>query len=422
MFEIYSRSNKSFEDLDIWSNPIVRKNLSWYLLVAINQRPSKYLISMKVPIEVNDFTGLGIEELWLLHHNATKEFLSYWEKIKKDPSFFEELELPEKSLMDLNFEIVWRSLKKCDYCEWHCNVDRTSESSKKGTCKLGVISRVASYFPHHGEELVFRGTRGSGTIFFSSCNMRCVFCQNGDISKDKDNGNIVNGQTLADIIFELRALGAHNINLVGGDPTPHLHTIIEAIKILPKIHQKIENKAKNRGYNKWLFKLLNQRKNYLYNGYFNAPILWNSNFYMSVEAMNILRTIVDVWLPDFKFGNNKCARRLSRTPRYFETITRNLKKIDEWDEDYVIRHLIMPNHLECCSFPVIDWIQKNIPRALVNLMAQYHPEYYSDPSSPLFSDRYEDISRRVSRDEVLQVYEYAKQRRINFEAITFDRP
>ena len=124
------------------------------------------------------------------------------------------------SLLDLCRELAWRMLGHCNFCRWDCRVDR-SQGSKVGACKLGAATRVSSYFHHPGEELVYRGTEGSGTIFFTSCNMRCAFCQNGDISTDKDNGEVVDARTLATMAWLLRMEGCHNVNWVGGDPTIH---------------------------------------------------------------------------------------------------------------------------------------------------------------------------------------------------------
>ncbi len=414
---MFDSGSSSFEKLKIWSSKKLRNSLDWYLSVSTNKMPAKYLIASKVEIETEDIDQLSYNELWGLHEKATRTFLSYWKKAKSDPFFIIDLPFPKYSLLSLNSVIVNKGLTSCDFCEWHCGVDRTDPNGKKGTCKLGTVSRVASYFPHHGEELVFRGTKGSGTIFFSSCNMRCVFCQNGDISKDKDNGIPITPLRLSLIMFELRALGVHNINLVGGDPTPHLHTIINAIQRLPQIHRYNINEKEE--HIRWLGKLKQNKNNYLFKNWFNVPILWNSNFYISKEAMKILRTVIDVWLPDFKFGNNKCAHRLSRTPKYFETITRNLKLIHSWGENYVIRHLVMPNHVDCCSIPVLKWIKDNIPDAPVNIMGQYHPDSFTDPLSPLYSDRYSDISRRVSKTEVAEVWEYAEELGLNFENVTF---
>ena len=110
-------------------------------------------------------------------------------------------------------------------------------------------------------------------------------------------------------------------------------------------------------------------------------MLWNSNFFMTAEAMKILRLLIDVWLPDFKFGRGECATTLARTPWYWETVTENLRLNHQWDEDLTIRHLIMPNHIECCTAPVLAWIAGHMPDVPVNVMDQYHPDTFCDPRS-----------------------------------------
>jgi putative pyruvate formate lyase activating enzyme len=249
-----------------------------------------------------------------------------------------------------------------------------------------------------------------------------VFCQNSDISRDKDNGALVNPEGLAAIIWDLRMEGCHNINLVGGEPAIHLHTIIDAIRFVSRSKPSRDAFGQAR----WtksdgFFPFRSGNKYYDYKERFNAPILWNSNFFISEKTMNLLRAVVDVWLPDFKFGNNKCARRLARTPWYFETISKNHKLIHDWGENYVIRHLVMPNHLECCTKPVLEWIAENLPGALVNIMAQYHPDAFANPASPDFNPRYSDISRYPHREEILEAYTHAQNLGINFEEITFEK-
>ncbi len=134
-------------------------------------------------------------------------------------------------MLELCRELAYRMLAHCNFCPWNCRVDRVA-GTKFGACKLASGSRVSSYFHHTGEELFYRGTQGSGTIFFTSCNMRCAFCQNGDISTDKDNGEETDPRTLAAMAWTLRREGCHNINWVGGEVVIHLHAIVDAIALL----------------------------------------------------------------------------------------------------------------------------------------------------------------------------------------------
>ncbi|RLF19357.1 MAG: pyruvate formate lyase-activating protein, partial [Thermoprotei archaeon] len=211
-------------------------------------------------------------------------------------------------------------------------------------------------------------------------NLRCVFCQNYDISQENIYGGIeVNARQLAIMQKELRKEGARNINHVGGEPTPNLHTILESLSYLDV----------------------------------NVPQLWNSNMYCSTETMSLLREVIDIWLPDFKYGNDDCAFRLSGIRRYVEVVTRNLKIAAE-SGDMIIRHLVLPNHIECCTEPVLKWISENTPRALVNIMEQYRPEYLVARNP----DKWPDIARRLHRDELYRAYELGRKYKLCFEPVS----
>ena len=150
-------------------------------------------------------------------------------------------------------------------------------------------------------------------------------------------------------------------------------------------------------------------------------MLWNSNFFITLESMKILRILTDVWLPDFKFGPGRCAMTLAKTPRYWETVTRNIALIDEWGEDFSIRHLVMPTHVECCTYPVLDWIAERVPAAPVNVMAQFHPDNFCDPKSAKYRDRYADIARRPTPVELGHSLDRARTLGLHFETVTFER-
>jgi len=406
-----------FATLRVWSTPEVRGRLDWYFAVANNLKPAKYLICRRIPVD-EKLEELDEEQLWGIHEEKADEFEKIFHGIRNDEIYFDELKPAKPNFLDVKVALVKRMLRHCNFCRWNCRVDRFA-GKKLGTCQLSEVSRVSSYFHHMGEELPIRGVKGSGTIFFTSCNQRCVFCQNSDISHDKDNGVIFTPQSLAWAMWQLRMEGCHNINLVGGEPTIHLHTIVEAISML-RFFKHVDEKALEAKSDLFVPYGMDQ-KNAFYRGEFNTPILWNSNMYMSIETLKILRELVDIWLPDFKFGNNRCAIWLSRTPWYFETVSENHLTIYRWGEDMVIRHLIMPGHVECCTKPVLKWIAENTPQALVNVMDQYHPDCYCNPSDPRFDKRYVEMARYPTREEILESYRYAKMLGLRFEEITFEK-
>ena len=407
----------TFSTLWIWDR--VGDRLPWYLAVAEDRMPSKYLVARRIPCDL-DLPGATEDDLWREHDRTTARFLDVWQAVRRHELRTSDLPQVEPSLLDLSTEIVTRMLGHCAFCRWNCRVDRRA-GTKRGTCQLGTDSRVSSYFAHHGEELVFRGTHGSGTVFFTSCNLRCAFCQNSDISHDKENGIRVSPREVSAMAWQLRQDGCHNINWVGGEPTVHLHTIVEAIRRLgtppnPEDHAHVQSVNPEAA---WPSR--RPAASGVYEGEFNAPMLWNSNFFMSSETMRILHPLVDVWLSDFKFGNDRCAVFLSRTPWYFETVARNHKLVYDWGEDLVIRHLIMPHHVECCTKPVLDWIAENTPQALVNVMDQYRPEYACDRFSPAYDDRYRTLSRRPSAEEVLAAYAYARNLGLRFVELSMEK-
>jgi len=405
--------------LKIWDDPAIRDRLSWYLEVAENRRPAKFRIAATLATHLNPVAS-SEEALWAELDRLTPIFVQRWQAIRAGASLPATADGP--SLLEVCRELAYRMLAHCNFCPWNCRVDRLA-GTKFGACKLASASRVSSYFHHTAEELCFRGTQRSGTISFTSCNMRCAFCQNGDISTDKENGEETDPRTLAAMAWTLRREGCHNINWVGGEVVIHLHAIVDAIAVLGRdftptqaeLRRALRTKADR------LFWFDQVPGNAIYEGKFNAPMLWNSNFFITLESMRILRVLTDVWLPDFKFGPGRCAMALAKTPWYWDTVTRNLDLIAEWGEDFSIRHLVMPNHVECCTYPVLDWIAEHVPEAPVNVMAQFHPDNFCDSASTKYRDKYAEIARRPSRTELNMSWRRARELGLKFEATTFER-
>jgi putative pyruvate formate lyase activating enzyme len=406
--------------LRIWDDPAIRGALSWYLAVAENRRPAKFRIAATVAAQLDP--SLSSEDaLWGELDRLTPIFLDRWRAIREGAPLPPPADGP--SLLELTRELAYRMLAHCNFCPWNCRVDRVA-GAKFGACKLASGSRVSSHFHHTGEELFFRGTQGSGTIFFTSCNMRCAFCQNGDISTDKDNGEETDPRTLAAIAWTLRREGCHNINWVGGEVVIHLHAIVDAIALLGRDFAPTQaelKQARKTKADRWLA-FDEVPGDARYDGKFNAPMLWNSNFFITPESMKLLRVLTDVWLPDFKFGPGRCAMTLAKTPWYWETVTRNIALIADWGEDFAIRHLVMPNHVTCCTYPVLEWIAERVPAAPVNVMAQFRPDNFCDPGSPKYRDKYAEIGRRPTRTELNESWQRARVLGLKFEAATFERP
>lgn len=351
----------------VWRDPVVRERLSWYSAVMRNSAPAKFHIAARLEAPA-DYASMDEAELWRVHDELGRAFDEEWALQREKPDVsLTRRNLPRASLLDVKVELAKRQLRHCMLCERRCGVDRTA---KRGACLLDAKPRVASFFLHMGEEAPLVP---SGTVFFAGCNFRCVYCQNWDISQKPENGVEVTPSALAVIQMKLREEGARNINWVGGEPTPNIPFILESLKMLAR-----------RGV--------------------NVPQLWNSNMYLTPEGLGLILHVIDIWLPDFKYGNDSCAMRYSVAPRYWEVVTRNLSAICKRGEDMIIRHLVLPGHIECCTKPVLRWIAENCPRALVNVMDQYHPDYLVPTSS-----KYTEINRVVSKDEMRRAYQYADE-------------
>jgi len=366
--------------ITVWEDERVQRALAWYRAVMDNRAPAKFLLAKLVEFPEDPArldTGSLIDEkrrrrreLEALRRRALQGSYSLDEYRRDIRS------PPEHSLLDASAALAKKLVSPCILCERRCRIRR---EERIGACRLDAKTYVHSWFHHLGEEAPLVP---SGTIFYGGCNFSCVYCQNYDISQVAPRkGEVVDGRRLAEIQRLLRIHGARNINHVGGEPTPSLHTIAESLLYLDV----------------------------------NVPQLWNSNMYMSSEAMEVLLDIIDIWLPDFKYGNNRCALRLSAVPRYTEVVKRNLLLAIEHG-DMIIRHLVLPGHVECCSIPVIRWIAENLPRdrVLVNIMDQYRPEHLVAK----YPRRWREIARPVSEDEVWRVRVEAERLGLVYEPVS----
>jgi putative pyruvate formate lyase activating enzyme len=270
--------------------------------------------------------------------------------------------------------------ERCVVCPRGCKVDRRADVA--GLCAIGRHAVVASYFPHFGEEDCLRGHRGSGTIFFSGCNLRCVFCQNHDISWQV-RGELVTPERLAGMMLELQAIGCHNINWV----TPE-HVVPQILEALPL--------AFERG--------------------LDLPIVYNTSAYDSLDSLHLLEGIVDVYMPDFKLWTGEAARRYLKRADYpdvaRETIIEMNRQVGDLALDergmarrgLILRHLIMPGLIEETE-SILRFVAKEFgPGTYVNLMAQY---YVSGKVGQ--NGQYEEIARGIHREEYERALALARE-------------
>jgi len=275
-------------------------------------------------------------------------------------------------------KLALAELEVCRLCPRDCEVDRLNNET--GVCKCGRYAMVSSYGAHLGEEDCLRGTRGSGTIFFSWCNLRCVFCQNYDISW-LGEGRVTPPSELAGMMLRLQQLGCHNINFVTPEHVvPH---ILEAL--LPAIERGLR-----------------------------LPLVYNTGGYDSLESIQLMNGIVDVYMPDFKLWNAETARRYLKAPRYPETARRAILEMHRqvgplvFDEHglalrgLLVRHLVMPGLVEETR-EILKWIAQELgANTYVNLMDQYCP------AGKVGETEYPEINRRISLEEYETALESAR--------------
>lgn len=270
-----------------------------------------------------------------------------------------------------------KELDKCTICPHKCGINRNE--GQIGRCKASEKIKIALYSTHNFEEPCISGENGSGTVFFSNCNLNCVYCQNYEISQ-QGKGKEITIEELAQIFLEQQSKNVENINLV--TPTSYTFQIIEAIKIARENGLKI-------------------------------PIVYNTNGYETVETIRKLDGYVDIYLPDLKYAENEKAYKYSKIENYFEIATNAIKEMvrqagkPEFDENGImkkgvmIRHLVLPENMEN-SKKVLKWINDNLKDYVyISVMAQYFPTYKAKND-----EKYKELNRKLTENEWKQIEDY----------------
>jgi putative pyruvate formate lyase activating enzyme len=271
------------------------------------------------------------------------------------------------------------SLADCTVCPRNCHVDRLHDDSKQALCRTGRYALVGSYFPHFGEEDCLRGWNGSGTIFFGYCNLRCVFCQNFDLSWE-GKGAPARPEELARMMLDLQDQGCHNINFV--TPEHVVPQMLEGLYLAVKDGLRL-------------------------------PVVYNTSAYDSMDSLRLLDGIVDIYMPDFKFWEAETAKWIMKARDYAEVARRTVKEMHRQVGDLtfhsnglarrglLVRHLVMPNRL-AGTREIMHYLAREVsPNTYVNIMAQYRPEGRAD--------RYEQIDRPITREEYDDAVEIARE-------------
>jgi len=289
------------------------------------------------------------------------------------------LNLTEEKLSQ-RIKKLFKILENCEVCPRKCHINRLK--GEKGICQLGAKPVVSAFHPHFGEESVLVGEFGSGTIFFTSCNLACVYCQNYEISQLRI-GKEISFEKLAEMMIKLQDLGCHNINLVS--PTSHVPTIVRSLVI-----------AKDEG--------------------LKLPLVYNTNAYDSVEVLKLLDGIIDIYMPDTKYSDNSLALKYSDAPNYFEIMKKVIKEMHQQVGDLVldkngiaikgllVRHLVLPNNI-AGSAKIFDFLSKEISKnTFLNIMDQYRPCFKAKD--------FPELNRPITRGEYSKAIELAKKYRL----------
>jgi len=263
----------------------------------------------------------------------------------REPAY---LEIHRSGLLEARIDEALEVLADCTVCPRDCHVDRLKNRAK--LCHVGRLARVSSHFPHFGEEDCLRGDNGSGTIFFSWCNLKCVFCQNWETSNE-GQGYEVTAERLAEMMLELQACGCHNINFV----TPE-HVVPQILEALPLA----------------------------IDGGLRLPIVYNTSAYDSLHSLALMDGIVDIYMPDFKYWSDSTSSRLLKARDYPDraraAIAEMHRQVGDLEVDdrglavrgLLVRHLVMPDGLEDTA-AILSWLAELSPNTYVNIMDQYRP-------------------------------------------------
>ncbi|UCF07052.1 MAG: radical SAM protein [bacterium] len=278
---------------------------------------------------------------------------------KSSRSYPAYLDLIENGEFEQRCNELLAILESCTLCPRRCAVNRLED--ERGTCGVGRKAVVSSVHPHFGEESPLVGRKGSGTVFFSGCNLKCLFCQNYEISQNA-SGVEVDAEGLSDIMRRIRHLGCHNLNLV--TPTHIVPQVLEALEV-----------AVGHG--------------------FDLPIVYNTGGYDSIEVIRLLDGIVDIYMPDIKYLSSEAAERYSKAPDYPDVIREVMREMHRQVGDLeigtdgvavrglLVRHLVMPGLLEDTD-RIMKFLADDISRdTYVNVMRQYHPCYRAYQFPPL---------------------------------------
>jgi len=254
---------------------------------------------------------------------------------------------------------------RCELCEHRCGVDRVA--GQRGFCGADTIARVWRYWVDYAEELPLVP---SLLVYLSGCDLRCDFCISESQAFDPRQGLPLTSEWLDDVLDWGLTQGARTLQWIGGEPTIHAPAILE---VLAGCRRRL-------------------------------PIVWKSDFFGTPETWRLLDGVVDLYVADFKFGNDACAQRIAGVPRYFDVVTRNLADVASRGP-LIVRHLLLPGHRECCLQPILAWLRQYLPRVPLSIRTGYLPRWRAS--------RHPELTRPLTPDEGTQALQLAADYGLN---------
>jgi len=302
---------------------------------------------------VCELSDIPEEMLWDIHSNIMHEFRSGNLRPKQHD---------QASVLDLKIELAWRMLSHCKLCSQNCGVDRTK--GELGVCKLGTKAKVANAFVHIAEETP---VNPSFLLSLAGCGLRCRYCQQSGLLDPAS----VEGRCLKPGIWdELPIEGARSLSFIGGNPDESLYAILRFLRAAPE---------------DWAL-----------------PIVWNCNAFSTPATLELLDGVVDVYLPDFKYWNPECSKKLSSTPKYPAVAKQAIRMMLAQGAPVIVRILILPGHTECCHLPVLDYLATLEGQLMVSIRDQYYPDWQITANDG-------EMMKRVTAEEVEAVQSKVKE-------------
>lgn len=262
-------------------------------------------------------------------------------------------------------ESAQRHYRACALCEHRCGVDRAA--GQRGRCQAGPEARVWRHRVEYGEELELIP---SHLFYLSGCNLGCAFCVQGAEAFDPTQGRALEGGWLREAIDWGIGQGARNVQWIGGEPTIHLPSILAATAECGNL----------------------------------PPVVWKSNFFATDEAWDLLDGLIDVYVADFKFGNDACAKRLAAVDDYSAVVTRNLLTVAAKGR-LIVRHLLLPGHFDCCYRPIVQWMRQSLPRVPMSIREGY--------LSSWMARQHEELTMPLDRQSAARAHALAVENGLN---------